>query len=158
MNASTSLEPNEMEPLFDLALEYRAGMAAVRQPGEQPGEYLGSGDGSAAGPGVNSAVRWDLNEHAGERACQMFFSGVIETDDGAVVAFDTLGFGRVPDPATDPRRWVVSASVELRTDDPRYAWLSERPATLVGEFDASTYRHRYRVARAHGSDPDIGHG
>ena len=140
-------EPNDTELLFDIALAYRAEMAAVLQPDLRPGEYLGSGDGSIQGPRVHGTVRWDLNEITGDRACQMFFSGVIETDDGAVVGFETLGYGRVPDPETAPHQWDVSASVQLTTDDPRYAWLSERPASLYGAFDAATYQHRYRVRR-----------
>jgi hypothetical protein len=39
----------------------------------------------------------------------MFFAGVIETDDGASLAFTTLGFGRVPDPATYQHRYRVRA-------------------------------------------------
>ena len=123
-------------------------MHAIQIPNTRQGAYLGSGDGSIDGPDVHGNVRWDLNEVTGERACEMYFSGVIDTHDGASLAFETLGFGRVPDPEADPHRWVVTASVQIATDDPRYAWLSEQPAAWLGEFDAAKYQHRYRVIRA----------
>lgn len=133
---------------FDLELRYREGMSPVRRPSNLPGEYLGSGDGTIVGPGLRGSVRWDLNEHVGREACQMFFAGVVETDDGASISFDTLGFGQVTDPATAPSRWAVTATARFVTDDPRYAWLSVRPVTWLGEFNMDTYEHRYRIVRA----------
>ena len=131
---------------FEVGLRYREGMAPVRQPGDLPGEYLGSGDGTIQGPGLNGTVRWDLNEHVGREACQMFFAGMVQTDDGAILSFDTLGFGQVRDPATAPSRWEVTAAARFVTDDPRYAWLAARPVTWLGGFDMETYEHRYRIA------------
>lgn len=130
---------------LEVRLRYRQGMAPVRQPHARPGEYLGSGDGTVDGPGLHGAVRWDLNEFVGQEACQMFFAGIVETDDGAAISFDTLGFGLVRDPAAAPSRWDVTATVRFETDDPRFRWLAARPVPWVGEFDMDDFEHRYRI-------------
>jgi hypothetical protein len=78
----------------------------------------------------------------------MFFAGVVDTAEGSTISFETLGFGQVTDPAGDPARWAVTAAARFVTDDTRFAWLSARPLTWVGEFDMDTYEHRYRIMRA----------
>ena len=133
--------------LLDLDLTFREGMSEVVPDAGRPGEYLGSGEGSAVGPDLTGSVRWDLSEHSGETACEMFFSGVIDTEDGASIRFDTSGYGTVPDPKGAPGLWEATAAVRFRTDDPRYAWLTGRPATWEGQLDTNTYRHRYRISR-----------
>lgn len=130
---------------FDVLLKYQAGKPPVRPSEDRPGEYLGSGTGTIVGPALRGTVEWDLNEHTGRDACRMYFSGVIRTDDGALIMFDTLGFGSVPDPSTAPTRWTVAAAAQFESSDPRHAWLTTHPMTWVGEFDARTYEHRYTV-------------
>ena len=60
------------------------------------------------------------------------FQGVIETDDGAIIFFDSSGYGR-----TYPRdrRQVVSTTTHI-SDDPRYTWLNDVVCVGVGEVRA----------------------
>lgn len=152
MERTTTTTPSSIHAaddlVVDLDLSYSSGAQRVVPGSHRPGTYLGSGDGTARGVGLAGTVRWDLSEHTGPAACEMFFSGVIETDDGATIHFDTSGYGLVPDPDGAPELWDVTASVRFRTDDPRYAWVAARPATWQGVFDMETYRHRYRISRA----------
>jgi hypothetical protein len=60
------------------------------------------------------------------------FQGVIETDDGATILFDTWGYGRTY-PAG--RRQVV-ATITHVSDDPRYNWLNDVICVCVGEVRA----------------------
>ena len=57
------------------------------------------------------------------------FQGVIETDDGATVAFDLRGYGRA---YPEPNRQVVGVATHLASDE-RYRWLNDAVCPLVGE-------------------------
>jgi hypothetical protein len=63
------------------------------------------------------------------------FQGVIETDDGANIAFDYRGYGR----ARDYGREVVGAAFHS-TGDERYARLNDAVAVLSGEARERTIR------------------
>lgn len=138
---------SDVETLFDIELAFTPGLEKSSSDEGHQGEYLGSGEGRLTGPRLNGTARWDLRENTGQTACDMFFSGVIETDDGATIGFETLGHGRVPDPETAPSIWDVTASVRFTSDDDRYAWLTGRPAIWHGDFNMDTYQHRYHVVR-----------
>lgn len=56
------------------------------------------------------------------------FQGMIETEDGARIAFDYRGFGR----ARDYGREVVGTAFHSTGDD-RYAWLNDAVCVLAGE-------------------------
>jgi hypothetical protein len=132
---------------FDVEMRYRPGMPPVGRPRNQAGDYLGSGDGTIIGPDLKGTLRWDLHEQIGPDSCQMSFTGVVETQQGATISFETLGFGQVTDPASAPTRWAVLAAARFVTHDARYAWLAARPLLWLGEFDVDTYEHRYRIIR-----------
>lgn len=135
------------EELFDIDLRYEQDQGQVEPDIERPGEYLGGGRGRVSGERLRGTVRWDLREHTGRTSCDMFFNGIIDTDDGATISFETLGHGFVPDQEAAPSLWDVSASVRFISDDDRYAWLTGRPAAWLGSFDMSTYQHHYQVVR-----------
>jgi len=59
----------------------------------------------------------------------MDLQGVIETDDGAVLAFDYQGYGRAY-PAG--RRQIVGAAWHISSDE-RFQWLNDTICTLAGE-------------------------
>jgi hypothetical protein len=63
------------------------------------------------------------------------FQGVIETEDGASIAFDYRGFGR----ARDYGREVVGTAFHSTGDD-RYARLNDAVAVLTGEARERTIR------------------
>ena len=138
----------EPELLFELHLQYRAKREGVSDAEGKVGIYLGSGDGLAEGARVSGRVRWDLFENQREGVCDTHFRGVIETEDGATIAFDTLGFFR---PLKGPgNKWALMGVAAFEPEDDRYAWLSTTPAFWEGQTDLETYSHEGRVYRSAG--------
>jgi len=133
-----------LEHLFEIELQYRPKMSPVTSSEGRVGEYLGSGDGTVKGSRIQGTVRWDLFEDQGENVCPSNLRGIIETNDGAQIRFDSMGFFIRPD-KSNPNRWVTSASVHFDTADRRYVWLSALLAVWEGELDMETYRHRYQA-------------
>lgn len=110
-----------LQPLFSIELTYREGkLRALDAPG-RTGEYLGSGDGIVRGEGISGDVHWDLFEKVEETLCESNLRGLIKTEDGATIQFDTLGFFRRPTQPEDTT-WVNASAVTFHTDDDRYDW------------------------------------
>jgi len=137
--------PNKrLEHLFEVELQFRQEMASVTSSEGRQGKYIGSGDGTVKGPKIHGAVCWDLFEEQEEALCRSNLTGVIETDDGAQIQFDSRGFFIKPD-KSNPNRWITSASVHFDTGDWRYEWLNTHLAVWEGEFDMETFRHHYQA-------------
>lgn len=135
---------NDLHLLCTMALQYKKGKPqALTTPG-RVGEYLGSGEGTIAGERLNGRVHWDLFEKVEESLCESNLRGLIETEDGATITFDTLGFFRRP---TEPANsiWVNASAVTFQTEDGRYTWLNKVTGSWLGTFDMASYRHSYRV-------------
>jgi hypothetical protein len=133
-----------LEYLFELGLQFQWEMPPVTSHEAREGEYIGSGEGTANGSKINGTLRWDLFEEREESLCRSNLTGVIETNDGAQIQFDSRGFFIKPDEANS-NRWITSASVHFRTTNERYEWLNARLAVWEGEFDMVTFRHHYHV-------------
>lgn len=129
--------------LSEMILQYKEGQPRVITTEGQLGHYLGSGEGTIEGPSLAGQVQWDLFEAEGETQCASNLRGLIQTEHGATITFDSLGFFRRPD--TEALIWQASAAVSFMTEDERYAWLNEVTANWHGEFDMSIYQHHYRV-------------
>jgi hypothetical protein len=69
------------------------------------------------------------------------FQGVIETEDGAKIAFDYRGYGR----ARDYGREIVGTAFHSTGDD-RYAQLNDAVAVLAGEARAHERTIRLEIA------------
>ncbi len=134
---------NPIEPLFTVHLQYREDQPSISTQGKV-GEYVGSGTGTVGGPKVKGTVHWTLFEGQSETICESNLFGMIETDDGARIKFDTLGFFMRSD-KHNPNQWVTSAAVKFDTTDERYQWLNSILGVWKGEFDMGTYRHHYQV-------------
>jgi hypothetical protein len=119
-------------------------MPVVTSSDAKIGELIGSGNGTVKGLRIQGTVRWDLFEEQGETFCASNLRGAIETNNGAEIQFDTLGFFMKPD-KSKPNEWITSAGVRFDTADRRYEWLKAVLAVWQGEFDMETYRHHYRV-------------
>lgn len=133
-----------LEHLFDVELEYRQGMARVLPDGGKIGEYLGSGEGAVFGSKVNGVVHWDLFREEDEFICGSNLRGLIKTDDGSRINFDSVGYFLRPDMAR-PTEWVTTASVHFQTDSHHYAWLNKVLALWQGSFDMGTNGHSYKA-------------
>lgn len=127
---------------LDLQFDWQMPPLSSRKAGE--GDYVGSGDGTATGAKVSGSVRWDLFEKREAALCRSNLIGVIETDDGVQIQFDSRGFFIQPDPAS-AQKWVTCAAVHFRTTDGRYAWLNSRLALWEGTFDMKTFHHHYHL-------------
>lgn len=132
-----------LDHLFNVELQHRPDAGSVGDLDASWSEPVGNGDGAVRGPRLNGMLRWSLLERLGELVCEMRPGGEIRTNDGAVIRFEGLGFATRADTAIE--RWEVSASLRLRTEDERYAWLPERAAGWYGTFDGSTGRATYRA-------------
>ncbi len=127
--------------LFEMNLEYRQDKAPVSKD-SKVGEYIGSGEGVVRGR-INGTVHWSLFEAQSAVFCASNLFGIITTDDGAEIKFDTMGFFRRPDEGS--HIWQNSSGVSFETDDERYQWLKDVMGVWEGEFDMKAYRHKYQV-------------
>ena len=105
-----------LEPLFEVALQYRPGMAAIMPTEGRSGDYLGSGDGTVNGPTLQGRARWDLYEQVGAVRCETNLVGIIETHDRAQIRFDAKGYGMVPDRSA-PHTWHMVEALQFETTD-----------------------------------------
>ncbi len=113
-------------------------------PERRVGPYLAGGDGNVEGLRVNGTAIWTLFENQEfdpRRPANMV--GVIETEDGARIEFETIGIFIKPEEGDN--LWRQSASVRFSTSDIRYDWLNSVLAFWSGAFDSSTYTHHYDV-------------
>lgn len=132
-----------LKHLFDIVLLYQEGKMPVSIEGKI-GEYIGSGEGIVSGPKLNGKVHWTLFEAQTPTICQSNLFGLITTDDGATIEFDSMGVFMVPDKKS-PHRWHTSAGVSFQTDNDRYSWLNPILAVWDGEFDMKAHQHKYQV-------------
>ena len=133
----------ELKHLFEIRLEYKQEKPPVSEAGKV-GEYIGSGEGTVDGAEISGSVHWTLFETQSETICESNLFGIIETEDGAEIKFDTMGFFMRPD-KTKPHQWTTSAAVTFVTEDERYTWLNSVLGVWSGEFNMKTYKHHYQV-------------
>lgn len=143
MNATTAPQTRQLEHLFDAELQYIEGKPRVSDEGKV-GEYVGSGEGTVLGDKINGTVHWTLFEAQGETVCESNLFGVITTDDGIEIKFDTMGFFMRPDEKA-PYKWITSAAVRFVSESARYDWLNSILGVWEGAFDMASYRHRYKA-------------
>lgn len=110
MTKNSAVQNERLEHLFRLDLQFQWEMLPLSAQDSGEGEYIGSGDGTAKGPRIQGSVRWDLFEKREETLCRSNLIGVIETDDGAQIRFDSRGFFIQPD-RSNPNQWITSSSV-----------------------------------------------
>ncbi len=143
-----NLEAIPIELLFELTLKPERGSWNDGQPNTSPegrvGPYLASGTGTAEGPNLQGTVSWDLfedQEHESIHPSDMI--GLIETNDGAQIAFETIGVYQAED--ADKMTWRLSAAARFRTADERYEWLITAVALWNGTFDYETNTGHFQV-------------
>jgi hypothetical protein len=144
MNVQSGTQWN-LEQISEFQLRYDKDATRILSGDPHLGSYIGSGTGEATGPLLNGKIRWDLFETEGATLCAANFRGQVETTEGTRVEFDCLGYFRRPE-AGQPI-WTMSGGMIFRSEDSQHSKLMERPAVWEGEFDMSTYTHRYRLYR-----------
>jgi hypothetical protein len=133
-----------LEHLFDMELENRQGMSPVLADRGKLGDYLSSGEGSVFGPNISGEVLWDLFQEQGEVVCGSNLRGIIKSDDGSQIGFESVGYMKRPD-MTKPTVWLTTASFKLETEAIHLAWMNDKLAILQGKFDMASNRHSYRI-------------
>ncbi len=104
--------------LCDLDLQYQPGQDAYSTAEGKLGGYIGSGQGRVEGTELKGNVTWDLYERSvGDFSCDSNFVGVIQTDDGAEISFDSKGFARVLD-LSNTNKWTMHMGIKFQTEDP----------------------------------------
>jgi hypothetical protein len=129
-----------MDHLFDAELRYQDGLPPIA-PVEDAGELVGSGTGHVDGPRLHGTLRWSNFERTWPDYCQLTLAGEVETDDGAIIHFDSRGFAL---PQAEGS-WKVASAVRFVVDDARYRWLQSPPAVWEGEFDETAGTAHYRA-------------
>jgi hypothetical protein len=131
---------------FKAELLYQPSATSVqlRERSSRSGDLLGSGDGTVWGAPFQGRVHWSLFEVQGP-ICETNIVGVITTEDGATLEFETRGYGVVPDP-TQPHLWDMPAVVRFRTESPAYQWLNTTLARWEGTFDMHRGVHTYQAS------------
>jgi Protein of unknown function (DUF3237) len=131
--------------LFQAALQYLPDAPPVDLGGrpKRSGELLGSGDGVIQGATLQGRVHWSIFEVQGP-VCETTMVGVITTDDGATIQWETRGYGVVPD-QNQPNQWYMPAVVKFTTASPLYSWLNTTLATWEGTFDRTSGLHTYQA-------------
>lgn len=130
----------EMTKIADMTLHYRGQSDAP--PTGKLGRYLGDGDGTVDGEALRGRVVWSLFENQGAMACDASMIGRIETDEGAVIRFETLGFFQRE---ADTQIWLLTAAIRFTTEHERYADFDGRTGWLTGQFDMQSYVHHYNL-------------
>lgn len=139
---SQAATKTQLQQIFELNMMYR-GQEAITSPEGKVGDYIGGGDGTVSGK-IKGTVKWDLYEEFTDNGCLTNFVGFIETEDGARIAFDARGHGKVTHP-DEPNLWVMVYGVKFETDSEEYAWLNATLAVWEGTFDMESYQHNYRA-------------
>jgi hypothetical protein len=143
MTTQTISQKAKLNLLFDIYLEYKEGTPPVSMDGKV-GEYIGSGEGRVDGPQIRGSVHWTLFEAVNEVACQSNLFGIITTEDGAEIKFDSMGIFMVPDKGK-PHLWTTTAGVGFETNDESYRWLNSMLGVWEGDFNMQTHRHHYQA-------------
>jgi hypothetical protein len=125
--------PKNQGALFDADLQARSDVPQVVPTEGHEGTLVGSGDGTVRGSRIRGKLRWSNFEKVGPRLCEMNLAGIIETEDGAHIHFESKGFAHL----TNPPTWNTAGTMRFTTEDKRYAWLNELFANWQGNYDAS---------------------
>ncbi len=157
----------KLEHLFDIEWRGDANAETVVGSAGRAGAHIGNGTGTARGPRLDGRVRFsfysgecprdpgwlaeqgivysDVKDHI----CTINPGGIIDTDDGAVIRFDVLGFGlRLESRAPI---WSLTGGVRFATNDDRYRWLNDLVGVWEGDFNEMTSTSTYHIsAHAYG--------
>lgn len=117
--------------LFDADLQARPNLPQVVPTEGHDGKLIDSGDGTIRGSRIHGKLRWSNFEKVGDHLCEMNLAGIIETEDGAQIHFESKGFALL----TKPPTWNTAGTMRFTTQDKRYAWLNGMLANWQGSYD-----------------------
>ena len=121
-----------LEHLYRIRLTYPQGWEVGLEGGWEQHFYLADGSCEGEISGRLRGANFPLRRTA-DGPFQPDMRGVIETDDGATVLFESRGYGRAHPVG---KRQIVGSMLHL-SDDPRYRRLNDAVCVCVGEVRSS---------------------
>jgi len=147
-----------LEHAFDFDLQAVPGKEPFVSTKNREGAFIVNGTGTVKGETIHGKIKMSFfaidcayllvqagrDPGPGQHLCKESDGGVIETEDGARIAFDTRGYGlRGADPSF-PKRWRLAMGVQFSTTDKRYEWLNTAFGFWEGQFDEETGKASYK--------------
>ncbi|SRR5712692_2701983 len=151
--------PGRLQHVFDFDLHGLPSEKPNISARDREGEFIVNSAGTVTGENIRGKIRMTffakncayllvkagIEPARGQHLCKENDAGVIETDDGAKILFDTKGYGlRGADPA-NPKKWRLAMTVQFSTKDERYQWLNTSFGFWEGQFDEEAGRASYQA-------------
>ena len=127
----------QLEHLCDGEYRYDPPPTVITPYGGHEAVAFGGGHGQLTGERLGGATRWSNFPRRREDGTFLpRVTGVIDTDDGATVLYETTGVS-LPPPEGSTRR-LVTSTVRFYADADAYRWLNAVVAVEEGVIDAAT--------------------
>ena len=155
----TPVEHDGLEHAFDFDLEGSEDRKPYVSAKNREGDFIGNAIGHVKGDLIRGRIKMSffalncayllvqsgIDPGPGQHLCKESDGGVIETEDGARITFDTRGYGlRGADPSY-PKRWRLAMAVQFSTTDKRYEWLNKAFGLWEGQFDEEKGTAEYKT-------------
>ena len=155
----TPVKNNGLEHAFDFDLEASPDRKPYVSAKNREGAFIVNGVGTVRGDMLRGRIKMSffaldcayllvqagVDPGPGQHLCKEGDGGVIETEDGAKIFFDTRGYGlRGADPLF-PKRWRLGMTAQFSTTDKRYEWLNTAFGLWEGQFDEEKGTANYKA-------------
>ena len=156
-NSQASIEGG-IEHFFDFELHDPNSESFISAK-NRDGPFIASATGTITGEEIHGKIKMSfyaadcayllvqagVDPGPGQHLCKENDGGIIETEDGAKITFDTRGYGlRGADPL-NPKKWRLAMAVQFSTKDKRYQWLNTAFGLWEGQFDEEQGRASYKT-------------
>ena len=145
----TPVEHDGLEHAFDFDLEATEDRKPFVSAKNREGVFIANAVGPIKGDIIHGRIKMSffaqdcayllvqagIDPGPGQHLCKESDGGVIETEDGAKIFFDTRGYGLRGANPSFPRRWRLAMGVQFSTTDKRYDWLNTAFGLWEGQFD-----------------------
>ncbi len=147
--STAAIRDHGLEHAFDFDLEATPSREPFVSTKNREGVFIVNAVGTVKGETIRGKIRMSFfavdcayllvqagrDPGPGQHLCKENDGGVLETEDGARITFDTKGYGlRGADPSF-PKRWRLAMAVQFSTTDKRYEWLNTAFGFWEGQFD-----------------------
>ena len=155
----TPAEHNGLEHAFDFDLKASPDRKPYVSAKDREGVFIVNAVGTVKGDMIRGRIKMSffaldcayllvqagVDPGPGQHLCKESDGGVIETEDGVRIFFDTRGYGlRGADPSF-PKRWRLAMTTQFSTTDKRYKWLNTAFGLWEGQFDEEKGAASYKA-------------
>src|SRR6266571_4388869 len=127
-----------LEHAFDFDLQAVPGKEPFVSTKNREGAFIVNGTGTVKGETIHGKIKMSFfaidcayllvqagrDPGPGQHLCKENDGGVIETEDGARIVFDTRGYGLRGADRANPRKWRLAMTAQFSTRDSHYNWLN----------------------------------